>query len=275
MKIKFLGTGANEGIPAMFCRCPFCQKIRSMGAEYFRARTQVLIDGKLLVDFPPESFSNALKYGFEMSDIETLLVTHSHMDHFYAHDFVLRGYKFAHGLEKPLDVYGDEEVKEVYLECTRREMTEEVASGINFNTVLPYTEIFAGEYRVLALPANHSKTEKCLLYYIERGGKGYLHLYDTNLPEDGVYEYLKSKGAHADAVAFDCTYVTGSGNRHMGINDDMTVKQKLLNCGVADGDTEFIITHFSHNGKPYPEKLREFEKNYGVHSAYDGYEIEI
>ena len=31
MKIKFLGTGASEGIPDLFCRCAVCEKARKEG----------------------------------------------------------------------------------------------------------------------------------------------------------------------------------------------------------------------------------------------------
>ena len=110
MEIKYLGTAAAEGVPAMFCKCPVCENIRAMGAGEFRTRTQVLIDGALSVDFPPEAFSHALKYGFSCADINYLLVTHSHMDHFYAHDFILRGYRYASGFSQPLHIYGNEEV---------------------------------------------------------------------------------------------------------------------------------------------------------------------
>ena len=84
MKIQFLGTAAAEGVPAMFCNCPVCGGVRALGQAEFRTRTQVLIDGKLSVDFPPEAYFHSLKYGFNCADIRYLLVTHSHMDHFYA-----------------------------------------------------------------------------------------------------------------------------------------------------------------------------------------------
>ena len=42
MKIQFLGTGAAEGVPAMFCACPVCKKIRSMGKQEVRTRSQTV-----------------------------------------------------------------------------------------------------------------------------------------------------------------------------------------------------------------------------------------
>lgn len=110
MKIKYLGTAAAEGVPAMFCKCESCENIRRLGKGEFRTRTQILIDGELSVDFPPEAYSNSLKYGFNLADLKYVFVTHSHMDHFYAHDFILRGYRYASGFSSPLHIYGNAEV---------------------------------------------------------------------------------------------------------------------------------------------------------------------
>lgn len=82
MKIRFLGTGAAEGVPAMFCGCENCINIRKLGEAEYRTRSQVLIDEILSIDFPPEAYSHSLKTGILLSKLKYLLVTHSHMDHF-------------------------------------------------------------------------------------------------------------------------------------------------------------------------------------------------
>lgn len=278
MKIRFLGTGAAEGVPAAFCNCAICENIRKLGAAEFRTRSQVVIDKSLGIDFPPDAYYHSLKYGAGMAELENLLVTHSHMDHFYAHDFILRGYKYAE-LKKPkLNIYGNSEVGKVFSECTAREMKPQVLSGLNFTEIKPYTAFGAGGYRVLALPAVHSKTEDCLLYYVEKDGAGYLHLYDTADLSDEAVEFLAANGAKARAAAFDCTFAdvtAGKSARHMGICEVMKIKQKLINRGIIDGDTVCVITHFSHNANPTRERLAALEREYDVLAAYDGLEIEI
>ena len=121
MKLKFLGTGAAEGVPAEFCSCEVCREVRRRGPAEYRTRSQVLVDGVLSIECPPDAYCHALRFGIDYSALRYILVTHSHMDHFYAHDFVLRGYKYAPGTSEPLRIFGDEEVKRVFDECTRRE----------------------------------------------------------------------------------------------------------------------------------------------------------
>lgn len=278
MEIKFLGTGAAEGFPSVFCNCDYCNFARTIGASEYRMRSQILIDGCLSIDLPPEAYSNSLKYGFNLGDIKYILATHSHMDHFYAHDLILRGYKYAQVNEPMLQIFGNSEVKAVFTECTSRELKPQVASGIEFHELNSYQKILVGEYIVLTLPAQHSKNEDCLLFYIERNGKGYLHLYDTARIEDKAFKFLAENHAKAQVVAIDCTFVENTASpqsRHMGIEDVMMMKHKLLSCGVIDSRTKIVITHFSHNGNPIRAHLAELEKKYNVIAAYDGMKIEF
>lgn len=278
MKIQFLGTAAAEGVPAMFCDCESCKNIRLLGGRELRTRTQVLIDGDLSVDFPPEAYVHSIKYGFNLAGLKYIFVTHSHMDHFYAHDFILRGYRYASGFGSPLQIYGNKEVAAVFSECTRREMKPSVAPNVVMNEIMPYRRYLIGRYRLLTLPANHSLTEDALLFYIERGGRGYLHLHDTALPEEGIYGYLSENGAKASLVSLDCTYAGRTGitrPRHMNIDDCALVISKLKAAGVCGADTKFVITHFSHNSNPLTSRLALLEEQYGVVAAYDGLQFDI
>ncbi len=278
MKIKFLGTGAAEGVPALFCNCEYCKTIRSLGESEYRTRSQVLIDEVLSIDFPSDSYAHSLKFGVEFSRLKYILATHSHMDHFYAHDFILRGYKYADFSEPRLDIYGNSEVEKVFCECTAREMKPEVAPHVKCNVIKPYQVLNIGEYRVLTLPANHSKTEDALLFYVERGEKGYLHLYDTGRISDEAFDFLSLNKTNIKLVCFDCTFIEHTGGnsaRHMGIEDDMIMKQKLKERGLIDENTKLIISHFSHNSNPTREHLKTVEKQYGVKAAYDGFYIDF
>ena len=195
------------------------------------------------------------------------------MDHFYAHDFILRGYRYAEGFSSPLKIYGNSEVAAVFAECTRREMKPAVAPNVQMHEIKPYSQFEVGGYSVLTLPANHGSAEQAMLFYVSKGGKGYLHMHDTSVPEDGIYSYLKENGAKADLVSFDCTYADRTGiarPRHMNIEDCMAVKQKLVEEGVCGEKTKYVITHFSHNSNPVVERLVELESKYSVIAAYDG-----
>ena len=51
MKIKYLGTGAAEGIPAIFCNCSICKNAKNMKGKEIRTRCQAIIDEEIIIDF--------------------------------------------------------------------------------------------------------------------------------------------------------------------------------------------------------------------------------
>ena len=278
MKIQFLGTAAAEGVPSIFCECDNCKLIRSLGESEYRTRSQVFIDDCMSIDFPPDAYYHSLKFGVNFSKLKYILATHSHMDHFYAHDFILRGYKYAKFSQPRLEIYGNEEVKKVFEECTARELKEEVKSDIDVCVLKPFQELKIGDYKVIALPANHSKAEQSLLFYIEREGKGYLHFYDSAQVEEDVFSFLKNANVHADLVCFDCTFLErygGRNARHMGISDNILMRQRLYDYKIIDKRTKVVISHFSHNSCPIKAKLKDIERAVDVIAAYDGLIIEI
>ncbi|MDE7401205.1 MAG: MBL fold metallo-hydrolase [Clostridia bacterium] len=238
----------------------------------------MLIDDDLSVDFPPEAYVHSLSCGVDLSALKYILVTHSHMDHFYAHDFILRGYKYATLSGGSLNIYGNEEVKKVFDECTRREMKEQVASGIYFVIVKPFQVLNFGDYRVLTLPAQHGTAEDALLFYVEKGGKGYLHLCDTGALSDEAISFLVENNARVSLVTFDCTFLDATpkaGTRHMCIEDNMDILRRLKSAGVVGGNTKSVITHFSHNAQPSRERLAKIEQAYPVTAVYDGLTLEV
>lgn len=277
MNVEFLGTGAAEGVPALFCNCGVCAEARKK--KEVRSRAQVLVNGELSVDFPPDAFYHAAVLGADLSAVKYLLVTHSHFDHFYAHDFILRGYKYARDMRSPsLDIYANAESAEVFAECTRRELREEVAQTIRIHTLRAFEKAEFGGYRVYPLAAKHSSNDP-FVFLIEKDGKRMLHLCDTGLLPEENYAFLRSLGGTpCDLITFDCTFLweeASRNGRHMGLKENMQVLARLEEIGFAAARTKKVITHFSHNSAPTAENLRRAEAEYGVIAAYDGLKVTV
>ncbi len=282
MKLSFLGTGAAEGAPAIFCNCSTCKELRRRGEKEYHTRAQYLVDGVLGIDFPPDAYYHALRFGVDLAAMRHLIVTHSHMDHFYAHDFILRGYKYADNGEKPLAIYGNREVLSVFAECTRREMKEVVASNFTLVEVTEFQPFSCGEYTVTPLLAQHSNVEKAFVYLLEKEGKAYLHLTDTGrLPQatlDYLQAYFQGKRQKVNFVTFDCTFLdreAGEISRHMGLEDNRAMQREFERRGITNEGTMYAITHYSHNSAPFSERLQEVAKPYGYIPAFDGMTVEF
>lgn len=279
MKIRYLGTAASEGVPAVFCNCAVCREARNNIEKELRTRSQVLIDDDLLIDFPPDTYYHAIRGGIDMSAVKYLLVTHSHTDHFYAQEFVNRGYKFAEGMVSPqIDIYANSEVMRVFGEGSRREMRDSVRASIGLHTIRPFDSFTVGGYSVLALPAEHTPKEDALLFCVSKGGKTLLYLNDTGALRDECYSFLSEKGICADMVSFDCTFADDTrphSARHMGFDENERVREKLRKKRLVGNGAKYYVTHFSHNSAPYRDRMDYEANRRGFIAAYDGLQVEI
>ncbi|MDR3334428.1 MAG: hypothetical protein LBT13_06030 [Treponema sp.] len=274
MKLQYLGTGAAEGIPALFCKCPVCVKARKNGGRDIRTRSQAVVDGKILLDFPPDTYAHYLNFGFDLPSIQHLFVTHSHSDHFYPDDLVLRHPGYGHQDFETLHIYGNEKVEELFylLQLTQREGID----NCRFHLVKPFDRIDAGAYHVTAFPALHNRRETCLFYSLEHEGKALLYVHDSGDFPPAAWDYLASAQPHFDLVSLDCTFVKyPDGKNHMGIPDNIKVRQRLFDIGAADKNTVFVLNHFSHNGGCNYDELSALAEKEGFLAAWDGMEITL
>lgn len=278
MKFKFLGTGAAEGFPAMYCGCAYCEAARKSGGKDLRTRSQAMIDEDLLIDYPSDSFIHAMQYRLRMDSVKYIFVTHSHLDHFAPEDATMRGLAFAHNIREPLvTVYGNEAVKKVY-DWAHETMIGKIKDGYTYRLLKAYEPVQAGEYTVIPLPARHDPNENCYIFVIRKGGRTILYGNDTGMLYEEVFDYLKEQKMYFDMVSLDCTMVenpVSDEGSHMGIDGVVRVKARLIANGNADGRTKFFANHFSHNGNPTQERLEKLLLPHGIMPAYDGLEVEL
>ena len=120
MKIQYLGTAAAEGWPALFCNCEMCKQAAELGGKNIRTRSQAIVDDKILIDFPADTYAHMLQYDIDLPSIHTLLVTHSHIDHWYPEDLMRRSKRFATAIDSTLHVYGNDAVHEELMQVAKR-----------------------------------------------------------------------------------------------------------------------------------------------------------
>ena len=109
MKFQYLGTAAAEGWPALFCRCDACNAARRLGGKNIRTRHQALVNDDLLLDLGPDTYHHVLTHGLDLSKVANVLITHSHIDHFYPSELAMHGDCYSYDMAEPLlTVYGNE-----------------------------------------------------------------------------------------------------------------------------------------------------------------------
>ena len=275
MKIKYFGTAAAEGVPALFCKCKVCQKARELGGKEIRTRSQSLVDDTLLIDFPGDSYFHFIQHNYNLADIEQLIITHGHADHFYPEDLLMRMGGYSVGIETTLSVYGNERVHNFYQRAVELEGWED-KKRLSFNEVAPFRLFQAGEYDVVPLVADHDPNEMCLIYQVTRANKTLLYAHDTGYILEENWGFWEKSRPYFNLVSLDCTHQKVEvPKNHMSIYDNLKVKNRMFKMGLADEQTKFVLSHFSHNGGMLHHEMVKWAEENNFIIAYDGFEITV
>lgn len=274
MRITYYGTAAGEGWPGVFCQCELCCQARRLGGKNIRTRSQALVNDDLLLDLSPDTYLHSLHYGLELSRVRSLLMTHSHADHCHAEDLELLREPFSHTYEGQMQIYGNETVgKAILRTCGSLGGGRE---RFAFHDVETNAPVSVGDYTVLPLRATHDKRERCLFYRIAQGNKAILYAHDTGAFTQENLDYLAQQPGKLSLVSLDCTCQKDrDGSNHMGLPDAVEQKERLLELGLADGNTIWVVNHFSHNGGWLHEEIDAQARKCGMIASYDGMSIQF
>ncbi len=273
MKLKYLGTAAAEGYPAIFCQCENCKKALKEKGKNIRSRSQAIIDDRLLIDFPCDTYYHCLINGIDLCDIHHCLITHVHKDHLYPVEFLnLNG--FSHpSPDYKLNLYGSEDVEKILAD-----LPAGVYNHLNFVKINPFEPFKIEKYTVTALPAYHA-TDNPYIYSVSDGEKTLLYAHDTDIFPEKTWEYITDNKMHFDLVSMDCTegaYEDLSYRGHMCLGRNITCRQRLADGKNIDENTKTVLNHFSHNGlyANYSDFAPIAAEN-GFETSFDGMEITI
>ena len=113
MKLQYLGTAAAEGVPGLFCQGDVCINARARGDREIRSRSQAIVNDRLIIDLPCDTFYHAARFGIDLTRARHILITHVHGDHTFPWELynIRRG--LAHFKDADMDgihLYGSEDV---------------------------------------------------------------------------------------------------------------------------------------------------------------------
>ena len=283
MRLKYLGTSAAEGIPAVFCDCMNCQEAREKKGRFIRTRSQAILDDTLLIELNADTYMHSLLHDINLSKIAHVVITHVHEDHYYPAELFNRKIGFCHNLkEETLTLHGSQDVRDVasgifgiYDNPTKLQEQKRVA----FDCIKPYETRQIAGFNVTALPATHG-TQHPYVYIFEKDRKSLLYFNDSGYLSQETMSFLKEKKIKFDLVSYDCTWgkndAGGAIRSHMGVPNNVEARRRFIENGNYKDSTVSVITHFSHNIPKvgYDDMLKVASEN-GFLLSYDGMTIEI
>ena len=280
MKLLFLGTGAAQGYPAIFCRCENCEAARGRGGKSIRRRAAALVNDDLLIDFGPDVISASRDYRLSLHRAQYLLLTHGHGDHLAVENFDQHRARWAEPEIPTLQVFGSAGSLSLIrgYEWSLEEMRVEL------HEVTPGQRWPMGPYAVTALRARHAESLQPLFYAlweIDRPGNALLYATDTGAFPPEAWETLdrlRVEGVRFGAVVIEGTSglrETSAESSHMNLARCAEHHVLLRERGLTAADCQHYATHFSPNGAPLHEETDAYLAPHGVSAAYDGLTIEV
>lgn len=288
MELMFLGTGAAEAIPSVFCRCPYCCEVRKNGGKDCRSRSSFRIDGQHQIDFSPDIYMQMTRSGLDLFELEHLLITHSHEDHFDMAEIITRECAVPNA-NKTLYIYMHKSGAEWGQKLLRAYMPEKsdevIAKVLQKYQIVPveyYQTFWAGKLKVSSVKASHKafgKDEYGLNYLIQLpDGRSMLYATDTGWYCEETWDYLKGK--RVDTLILETTF-GGRQDRaiypdgHLDARSFLLMLDRMESIGFIDSRTGIYATHINHKHDLLHEELQQRfdESRFRITVAYDGLKI--
>lgn len=290
MLLRFLGTSAGELYPGLWCRCRNCQTAREGTAQDRRQSAALAVapgqqaSPNVLIDFPSEIADQCYRHDVDLTALESLLVTHSHGDHWFP--YLLRWRRRPANLSEdpptqiggprftalpPLRLYGNAAVEAIL----RRELGDDLAPcEITFRRVSSGEGFETSGLKVTALHANHDVGREQALHYVLQDDSATV-LYgldgDTFLPE--TREALRA--FRFDAVILESTYGYGEGGNHRNFQRVQEEAHWFRDKSLLTPGGRLIATHFSpHHCPPHAETTAYLQER-DILAAWDGMELRV
>ena len=272
--LTILGSAAAEGMPARFCTCELCTKIRKMkpDSKDYRYRCSYALGDAVRIDFGPDSYASELRFGIDSGKMRHLLLTHSHEDHFFQTELEFRRKGFSI-VDKTLTIHASQ----FTLSTIPREILDKLADHqIELHEIRPFVPFTIPEekLRIIPLTATHQLTYHlpgiALLFIIERGDQRLFIGNDTGVFPPETQEFLDSYPDPFDVIVLDCTMGPNrNGTGHLGARPFVDT---ILGMKGKPGCRR-VANHFTHNALTSHAEFEAWLNPLGIEVGYDGMEL--
>lgn len=285
----FLGTGASEGIPCVFCTCEYCNSARKLKGKNIRTRSSFMIDESSMIDFSPDIFKQCMDNNITLSQLKNIFFTHTHDDHLDFSELITIT-SATPAPKNKVNLYFSEAAAGMFESVKRHyalnygEYTKRYFEGFKVVILQPYEEYEIDSLRVTPILSSHSsygKGEKGFNYLIKsKEGMTFLYGCDTGWYADETWEFLQDRAL--DFLIIECTY--GMNNEilkefsgdHLDYKNMMAMLNKFEKINVITQQTPVYVTHISHVMPLAYDALQiqMNEEKYNITVAYDGMTVD-
>jgi phosphoribosyl 1,2-cyclic phosphate phosphodiesterase len=274
MRLKLLGTGAAEGIPALFCNCPICTNARRRRGREVRQNSCAVVESaggaSLLIDAPPHIKMTIDSRAVDQERLEAILITHAHQDHSLGLDTLSDHAVSGGGFQDPhvVDLWAPPSVF-AFMERVRGARIEAVEGDSVFRprTARALEPFAAASFTITPLETGHRAGGECLGYVIQEPSCTLAYMLDSPAqPPDRTLEHLLA--CRIDCLVFDCTYASSHDPGGHSDIEGLVAMHQRLQPGLT------VASHISHRCLDH-HALAQRLRPYGILPGFDGMVLRV
>jgi ribonuclease BN (tRNA processing enzyme) len=215
---------------------------------------------RILMEAGPSLLASMKRCAISPGDIDLVLISHMHGDHYGGLPFLILEYMYETRLRKKLVIAGPRRLEQrtwtLFRNLYPESDTSKVARKLKFVVLEPGKTAKLGRFKISTLRTPHMVKEVSLAFRIEAAGKAIVFTGDT-----GWTEELIPFSAGADLFLTECTLFRTRSDSHLSY-------QRIAANRERFSARRIVLTHL---GREVLERIREVE----IETASDGMTIDL
>ena len=173
-----------------------------------------------------------------------------------------------------MEIYGNDAVQNGIMEMVAKDPHVDL-TRMKFHRIRKFEPFQAGNLKFIPLKAYHKLDEEALIFVIEDGRSTMLYANDTGALPDETLDFIEQQNIKFDIVSMDTCRGILDGDTHMGIRENVELRERLRRMHAVTPDTEYYLNHYSHMCGMIPQEYERLVDQEGFLLTYDGLSVTV